>query len=868
MGFLLGKGKAVSKSKFTDITIEGARTNNLKDVNLKLPINKITCIYGPSGSGKSSLAFGTLVDESKRRYLNSLPNDIKFLWNIPPSADVDRIEPILPVWALAQINPVVGSRPVVSDLLGITELVVRFFTMNGTYKCGVCHSEIVRLGLGDHLEKWLKNVDDSEVVHFFIKKDVYKNLAPEGFPVRSTKGERTKISELEEDHEFWEIVRAKRKNIKKAIERAQEFLGESKPEILIKILSSKKFTKFQNTGIFCSNCSEAYTPSDYSPDKFNPLVASGACMECDGFGQILDYDLKKIIKNEKLNLDEGAIPLLTYKQFFHLMDDFKRDLKKAGMNPNLPWEKLNSKKYKILEKGGKTFCGLEQIYSYLESKKYKRSVRILSRRLKSETECDVCEGTRLKSDGLFLELDSLGINEVLKSTVNEIYSALKKYKKSKDQTIKKILFSLETAVDLGLGNTRLNRKVKTLSSGEYQRLLLVKILSQQGTGMLFVLDEPSRGLSHKEQSILIDKLSQLRNQGNTVAIVDHSRFLQRSCDYLVEMGPGAGSFGGEVLSLKKPVGKKEVFHKVTKEKVEKSRSYIEFTGVEIFEKKFKKIRTPLNVINWVTGDSGTGKSLFFKYVLYSHLEKLHTGAKPFEQEYSFSKFHTTNVIEGMSYFDPELRTASSRSTVGTFIGFSEIIRKHFASLPVSQKLGLEAGCFSPNSELGKCLTCEGKGFLEIDMQFLENLNVKCEDCDGKKLKRDISSISNGKFTVDEAYNMPLLEVLSYLDLTPKFKKLVEYTKLLNLSHLSLSRSLKSLSGGERLRLQFLKNLNLKSTGEIFIFDNLSIGLSDKELEGVCSILEELRNKKNTVVIIDSNPYFSKISENSIDFNKL
>ncbi len=858
----------MSKGRFSEIKIEGARTNNLKDIDIKIPISKITCIYGPSGSGKTSLAFGTLVDESKRRYLNSLPNDIKFLWNIPPSADVDKIEPVLPVWALAQINPVVGSRPVVSDLLGATELLTRHYTLNGEFFCADCGGEIIKKSFEEFIEKWIKVLDEKSVLHFFIKKESYKSLTSTGTPARSCKGKKSKIEEFNDDHIYWEIARCRKKNFSSAIERIEDFVGSTKPKILIKINESVKNTEFEDTGMFCGECNIPILKSDFSPDKFNPLVATGACDECDGFGQTLDYDLSKIVKNETLTLDEGAIPLLTYKQFSHLMGDFKKDLKRKKINPEAKFEKMGKAKWKILEEGDDNFCGLGEIYEYFERKKYKRSIRILSRRLKTERTCETCLGTRLRINKLSVYLDELELSDALSSKIQQMESNLRNRPIEKDLSYKKLSFILKTANELGLGGISLNRKVKTLSSGEYQRLLLVKILAQEGTGMLFVFDEPSRGLSITEQEILYDKFERLKNQGNTVAFVDHSEFLQLKSDYLIKMGPGAGSEGGEVVSMKKVTKRKTL--PIAKQSVPKikSKHYVEFSEVKILDLFIKNIKVPLGKISWVIGNSGTGKSLFFKQLFYNHIELKHSGVKNFDIPYNFKRFHTTNVISKISYFDPELRTASSRSTVGTFLGFSELIRKHFSKLPVSEKLGLEPGCFSPNSDLGKCMTCEGRGVLEIDMQFLENLTIKCEDCNGTKLKNDISTISDGVYTVNQSYNLPLREVFEHYKLTPKFTKLLEYTKLLNLSHLSLSRTLKSLSGGERLRLQFLKNLNLKASGEILIFDNLSIGLSGHELEGITSILNELKRMKNTVIVIDSNHYFSSIADNLIDFNKL
>lgn len=857
----------MSKAKFNEISIEGARTNNLKNIDLSIPLNKITCIYGPSGSGKSSLAFGTLVDESKRRFINSLPNDIKFLWNIPPSADVDLIEPVLPVWSLSQINPVVGSRPVVGDLLGATELLSRIFYLFGDRRCSCCGGEIIKSSLQDSLGKWIKKQPDEAVFHFLIQKNIYELIAPIAHPVRGAKSERSMVKDFQSDFELCEVNRSRKKTIKKGIQKLEEFLGAQKPLIVVKSDKSKSTFKYQQSGSFCSGCDEPFRANDFRVENFNPLLASGACIECDGFGQKLEYDLGKIVKNETLTLEEGAIPLLTYKQFSHLLIDYKKDLKSKKINPNLTFSEMPKAKWDLLENGGKHFCGLGEIYAYFNRKKYKRSIRILSRRLKTESECEACNGSRLADSKIALILNNMTFREVLKSRVSDILVLIKKNDSYSDLSYKKLLFTLEVACELGLGNLSLSRKVKSLSSGEYQRLLLVKILAQQGTGMLFVLDEPSRGLSYEEQKKLMEKINFLKDQGNTIALVDHSEFIQKSSDFLIKMGPGAGSLGGQIESIEKNAKKNLRLPKIEEIKLN-SKTYIEVVNGKVLDREFKNIRIPMHSISWVLGDSGSGKSLFFKYLLYNDLELKHTGIKLFDLPYSYKKFHSTNVVKKVNYFDPELRTSSSRSTIGTYLGFSEVVRKHYSSLIISKTLGLGTGHFSPNSELGKCSTCDGRGMIEIDMQFLENLKVTCEDCDGKKLKREVSNITDGNLMVDQAYNLPLFEVLKNYKLTPKFLKLFEYTKTLNLSHLSLSRTLKSLSGGERLRVQFLKNLNLKAGGEVFVFDNLSIGLSANELKGICDIIEELKKKRNTVIIIDSNPYFSSLADNVINFNNL
>ncbi|MCR9204912.1 MAG: hypothetical protein NXH75_10060, partial [Halobacteriovoraceae bacterium] len=432
--------------------------------------------------------------------------------------------------------------------------------------------------------------------------------------------------------------------------------------------------------------------------------------------------------------------------------------------------------------------------------------------------------------------------------------------------LRPILNLLEVTIDLGLGHIPLWKKAKKISSSEYQRALLTKILSYQGSGSLFVLDEPSFDLNTHDQVRLLHCLEKIRDQGNTILLVEHSSFLIQASDFKVEMGPGAGPEGGEVLSsglnkrkLKTPKPFKAPIKVIGKKN-------INFEEFENEDYSYQSLKIPINKTTVVWGASGSKKSHFFNNVFLDTLNYIVAG-EPIKSVANVvdDKLRLDQKFENVIVFDSSIGKVSSRSTVGTTIGLSPEVRKYFSRLPVSKDFALEKGHFSPNSELGKCSTCEGKGIKEVEMSFLEDIILVCDDCNGKKLKPFLANISDGEITAFEAFDRPMSEVIPRLTLTPKFQKLWKLVEHLNLSYLSLGRSLSSLSGGERLRIKLLSQLVKKVENSFLFFDNISSGLSNRELEKLFEFINSLKSDNNTLLILDQNPQVIENSDFSIEF---
>jgi len=862
------------------IRIRGARTHNLKNIDIDLPINKIICVAGPSGSGKSSLAFHTLFTESKRRFINSLPTDMKFFWEIPHTVEVDSIYPVLPAWGLAQHNPVVNSRPVALDVLGGHERLQKIFMELGEYLCPDHHISYEKKSKMEGVIKKilaLKSIDQDDALHVFISRSHYlKFVSSEMNPSRSFNEDVEDFNEL---HPWFELARVKIKNISSIIDKLKEFnLPEGSP-LLFHVRGLKKSFELENH--FELQCPKCSSKAEFSKvthvESLSPLNALGACSECEGHGMLLVYDREKLVKDPTKTIREGAINFLLFSRFEHLFPTFLRECKKVGVDVDVSFSDLPESKWDFLYNGSGKYEGFNEYFEYLKSLRYKKNIRIYVRSMQKEVICQACEGTRVSQKAgelsILSESQLITFKDFLKLNFSQSYQLIKKLKQSLNKKIvyeklensfRKLEMVYSVAVDLGLGHLQNMRKVRSMSSSEYQRLLLSKYLSYEGSQSLFVLDEPSLGLSLSTQKKLMDYLRKLRDQGNTILMVEHSEYLKKESDQVVTMGPGAGHLGGEVLSQgpykEMPSGEKFICSKL-----EQSSSFIEMQDVSIRSLHKKELILLKNAINWVHGESGSGKSSFVVSILANEIHKSAHGTKLSFEEYKVKKIKGIKDFTDAIVIDSSLDRISSRSTIASYTELGGFVRKYFANLPISKNLNLKDGHFSANSELGMCLSCEGRGVKLVEMHFMEDVEFVCEDCQGKKLKPYYANISDGALTAYEAFHKPLSEVLPHIKLTPKGKRIWDYFKILKLDYLNLDRSLISLSGGERQRLQLLTLLDKKIENCFIVFENLSSGLSMHELAPLSELLAQLSGSQNTIVVIDQNPVFKKIAHHELQF---
>lgn len=853
------------------INIKGARVNNLKSVDLKIPINKITCFAGPSGSGKSSIAFHTLFAESKRRFLNSFPSYLKFFSDRPAPVDVDLIEPVLPVFGLPQINPVVGTRACVSDTMHLTELLQSLYANSSKELCPIHKCELKRTNVLDSIKPYLSKLQDESIVYILTNKENFITFLKESpFPNRSFDSESKAVHSFNKNDEYWELVRFKVKGIDKLPKKIEQYVEknipmyiytETLPDVKQLVLKDEaKCPKCDYVGLTHPNLS-----------YFSAYNALGACEVCSGFGANLVYDENKLL-TKHLSVDDGGTRFLEYKRFGNLIDDFKKEMKNQKLSTSLPIEKQPAKFYKLLYNGAGSWCGLDELFKYLETKRYKASVRIFIRGIQREEVCTVCEGSRLNTNVhnyYLFKNENKTYKDIWTFNISELRDYLKKNSKkiflnnvTNRKLLNKIIKLLAVAEGIGLGHLNINRKVKTTSAGEYQRLLLLKYLSYEGTGALFVFDEPSLGLSLKEMKVLARSFRNLIELGNTVVLVEHSEYFHKISDHYIVMGPKAGRFGGEILyqgKYKEKVLDVELEKVAKKRIIEVDRKWIKVTEPELYNKTFQDVAIPVNEVIHVTGESGSGKSAIFINILANKISQ-DVKESSLNIEYGkFKKITYPKTINDVIVVDSNLNRYSSRSTVGSLTGLFSIVRKHFLNTPYAKSMGLREGHLSANSVLGQCPSCEGKGVKFVEMQFLEDIILVCEDCNGKKIKSLYADLSDGHISVYEAFSSPLSAIIPNIKLTPKFRRIWEFMKILKLDYLSLDRPMSSLSGGEKQRLYLLSKLEKEVKNSIIFFENISFGLSKIELHGLGHFLTELTLSNNTIVLIDQDDFFKQIS---------
>lgn len=861
------------------IVIKGAKVNNLKNVSLEIPLNQITCFIGPSGSGKSSLAFQTLYTESKRRFLNSFPTYLKFFSDRPPPVDVDEIFPVLPVFGLPQINPVVGTRSNVADIMHLTELLQAHYFHFSKELCPKHKVEFKEHTFREELEEILDINEVGKCYGFLNKEDFLEYFSKQPFPSRSLKSTRSKkVSEFNEEDKLWEVLRFKTDKMNTVNKAIDPYLKKNL-EIFIFEEAKNKLHKI-NFKVSESKCSVVGCMNKAKTDnnilRFSPYNALGACSECNGFGETLAYDENKLVDREKSINDDGVL-LLNYKRYTNQKLVFKKLMKREKISLEKKIKELPEKFWEILYQGKGSYYGFDYYFSYLERKKYKMNVRIFIRNIQKNEQCKSCHGSRLTDyvNQFFIEDKYFkNLNSIFSLTILDLLNFLKENQsvlfvssREANKSYKKILGILEVAVAIGLGHLKITRKAKSLSAGEYQRLLLLKYLSYDGTGAMFIFDEPSIGLSKLELTSLFSAFQMLINRGNTVVLVEHNETLIKKSDFIIELGPGAGVKGGELIFS----GEKKKYNfptlKTSISSVQpKSKNYIELLRPEIYEKKFPSVKILREGINLVKGSSGTGKSAVIVNTFAAHLHYKLNGEHLNIPRGDFFGIKGKLDFEDVIIVDTQLNKYTSRSTVGSLTGLFPVLRKYYADLAVSKSMGLVDGNFSFNSANGYCPTCEGKGSIIVEMQFLEDIKLECEDCEGKKLKPIYADITDGRFTVHEAFNEPIHNVFENVKLTPKFQKVLKYLEILNLDYLSLSRQINSLSGGERQRIYLLSKLQKSLKNALIIFENISFGLSRKELLDQAKLLLELQKNGNTIILIDQDPILEKIAGHRINFN--
>jgi len=879
-----------------DLIVEGLRQNNLKDIDVAIPHDRITAVVGPSGSGKSSLAFDTLFAEGRWRFMESLSTYTRLFLEKMERPDMDAIRNIRPAIAVEQKNPVRTSRSTVGTASEINDYIRLIFSRIGRLNCPKCKVEIspdepaevadrlisrftgmrATLGFTISLNKKMSVAEADEIMDGLLARGFSRVLLDADIYDLNEKRPRLKgIKELNVVMDRVVLKSTTRERLTGSLENAYREGGDA----AWVTVEGEKLARFRRTPTCreCGHVTKRPTPLALS---FNHPV--GACPRCRGFGNILIYDEEKIIPDKTLSLREGAVVPWTKPSYVWLYEELEEAAPQEGIDLDAPYKDLPSKTKKLIHAGSQGFHGIDEFFAGLEKKQYKLHIKVFTSRYKSFSTCALCEGRRLSEGALNLTIKEKNIADVFAMTITEarvFFSSLgldPMEKKISGEAIRQIESKLEFLFETGLGYIRLSRATKTLSGGEIQRVTLATQLASSLTGVLYVLDEPSVGLHPVDIEALKAQMKKLCSRGNTIVVVEHDADIIRSADYIVELGPGSGESGGHAVFRGNTVDFLREAHTLTSRYLtgrlsipvphwrrSGSGKELRIEGASGNNLRGVNIGIPLKTLTCVTGVSGSGKSTLIIETLYRALARRFSIKS--EPPLPFTALHGAEAIRGLTLIDQDPIGRTHRSIPVTYIGAFDSIRKLFAARPLARASGLTAGSFSFNVPGGRCERCRGEGVLKMDMYFLPDVYIKCPACKGRRFNRKTLSIKYRGNSISDVLEMTFSEATRLFrtkaDLQRRFKVMVD----VGLGYLRLGQPAPGLSGGEAQRIKVAREL-LKGVAEdtLYILDEPTRGLHTDDIKKLLSLLGRLVDSGNTVLIIEHNMEVIKTADHVID----
>ncbi len=905
------------------LIIQGARQNNLKNINLSIPHNKVTVITGISGSGKSSLAFDTIFAEGQWRYIESLSSYTRMFIEKIDRPDVEAIRNIRPAIAIEQKNPVRSSRSTVGTATEIYDYLRLLFAKVGRVVCPVCSSDVRSYNPSEVLSNLMDNyagqrayilipiIIPGEIVPTAKSKKTGKtrkntvsrleelntlmgNLAQRGFfRIKSGNDIFTIPGELPSDIEERfskgdvyvvidriSITHDSRKRISDSIELA---FREGKGSILIDVIGHgilKFDTKFK-----CHKCDKVFEKPE--PLLFSFNHPTGACTQCKGFGDILQYDEDLIIPDKHLTLEEGAIEPWTKPAYTWWQEKLLAAAKKQDIDQKKPYNKLSQDEKDKLFKGTPDFEGIDEFFSYLEGKRYKLHVRVFISRYRSPSTCPSCKGARLRPEALNVRIKEAGtgeginIHEICDMPVSDLhrwFSSLKltQFEEDVAKDIKKqIEMKLGFLIKIGLDYLTLNRQTKTLSGGESQRINLSNQLGSRLVGTLYVLDEPSIGLHARDTGRLAGIVQEIAGAGNTVIVVEHDKTMIESGDFIVEMGPGGGENGGDVVfsdekdkfmkseSLTAQYLRGEKYIPLPSVRREGSGKVLTLSGAQEHNLKNITLKIPLRTLTCITGVSGSGKSTLIQDTLYRALARVFR--LEFEKMGKFERLYGAEYLRGVRLIDQKPIGKTPRSNPITYIKGFDVIRKLFAAQREARISGLTPSAFSFNTKGGRCEGCQGSGCQRLEMYFFEDLYVTCDKCDGKRYRPDVLKIKYKGKNISDILRMTISEARGFFKDETSLRESLHLLDEVGLGYLRLGQPATTLSGGEAQRLKICSEIWRKDARDIlYLLDEPTTGLHFDDIKKLLHVFNRLVERGNTVVVIEHNMDVIKSADYIID----
>ena len=899
------------------ITIKGARQHNLKNIDIELPKNEFIVITGVSGSGKSSLAFDTIYSEGQRRYVESLSAYARQFIGQMNKPEVDSIEGLSPAISIEQKTTNRNPRSTVGTITEVYDYLRLLFAHIGTAHCPICHTAVEKQSVDEIVESVMTKFDDGSKIILLAPvvkdkkgthKNIFLNLFKKGFVRARVNGEILYLEdeiELDKNKKHSIEVVVDRLVLKKDDKDFESRLTQS-IETAIDLSNGKLIVNDGKNDYLYSENYSCPNHEDVSIPELNPRLFSfnapyGACPECKGLGKKLEVDENKLIENPELSIEDGGmyIPGAMARKGYS-WEIFKAMAKAAKIDLTKPVKDLTKKELDIIfygygEKFRFDYTGGE--FDFHGYKEYEGAVKNLERRYyesfseaqKEEIEnrymveriCRVCKGKRLKDEVLAVTVNDKNIMEICDMSIKNSLdffmnlSLTEKQEKIAKEILKEIRERLTFMTNVGLDYLTLSRETKTLSGGESQRIRLATQIGSGLTGVLYVLDEPSIGLHQKDNDKLLATLNRLKELGNTLIVVEHDEDTMMQADKILDIGPGAGTFGGEIVAFGSPKEIMKNKNSVTgkflsgKEEIEipkKRRKWnktLKLFGVKGNNLKNIDVEFPLGVMTVVTGVSGSGKSTLVNSTLYPILFNQLNKGKLYPLEYE--KIEGLEELEKVINIDQTPIGRTPRSNPATYTKLFDDIRDIFAETQDAKLHGFKKGRFSFNVKGGRCEACQGAGILKIEMNFLPDVYVECEVCKGKRYNKETLDVYYKGKNIYDVLEMSVLEAYDFFKNIPTLERKLKVLIDVGLDYIKLGQPATTLSGGEAQRIKLATELSKMSKGNtVYILDEPTTGLHFQDIKKLLEVLNRLLEKGNTVIIIEHNLDVIKTADHIID----
>jgi excinuclease ABC subunit A len=894
------------------IEVYGARENNLKDIDVKIPRNQLVVITGLSGSGKSSLAFDTIYAEGQRRYIESFSAYARQFLGGMERPDVDRIKGLSPVVSIEQKTTNKNPRSTVGTITEIYDFLRLLYARAGeaySYNTGekmvkYTDEQIVKIIVENYYKKEvhiLAPVVKGRKGHY---RELFEKIRKLGYLKARIDGEikelayglkldRYKIHDIEIVIDTLEVEDADDSRLKRSVLTA---LKEGKGGMMVAEKKGKK-ARHLSRHLMCPTTGISY--DEPAPNLFSFNSPYGACTRCSGLGTVLEVDLKKIIPDAKKSIKKGGIiPLGAYKDnwIFRQIEAIGRlhDFKLDDPIEDIDEEAINILLYgtsevaMVKEKdGSQTSLEFEGIANFINNQLQEEGSKNIEKWAHSfmdRIQCPECNGTRLKKESLHFKIDGKNISELSDLDITELGMFFKDIEKRLTATqnkigtevIKEIRKRIVFLLNVGLDYLSLSRPTRSLSGGEAQRIRLATQIGSQLVGVLYILDEPSIGLHQRDNQKLIDALKELRDIGNSVIVVEHDKDMMLESDYIVDVGPGAGVHGGRIIAAGVPKdflklksetalflnGKKRI--DIPAERRTGNGNLLQLIGASGHNLQHVDVTIPLGKLIVISGVSGSGKSSLINETLFPTLNKIlykvsEMASLPFKKIKGFEE------IDKIIRIDQSPIGRTPRSNPATYTGVFTEIRTLFAELPEARIRGYNPGRFSFNVKGGRCETCGGAGLKVIEMNFLPDVEVLCESCNGKRYNRETLEIRYRGKSISDVLNMTIEQAVEFFETNPFITQKIKVLSEIGLGYLTLGQSSTTLSGGEAQRVKLASELNRKDTGNtLYILDEPTTGLHFEDVRVLLDVLNKLVDKGNTVVVIEHNMDVIKCADHIID----